>query len=305
MDDGVTHSLAESIEPSAVTLQRVSAARLPPHSAISPSPFPRLQAQRVDDGVARSLAEAFAATQQRAQEGGAAVKGSALVMMYARHASELMVDVFKKARSKGGEGAAVEGGVEEFDISGGKREALNKEAAEKLLAPLLKPNNDCKKVKLTSKVFTLEAAEVALQALTNARDTLTHADLSDIIASLPEEEALQVITRVTSALEGCNLHSLKLSENVFGEKGAAAVALTSQPWLRQLYFCNNGISKEAAVAIRELLPTQVVASLETLHFFNNMSGELPACLLSSLASPLWEVGSWEVGSQVVSFWRTW
>ncbi|CAI5479818.1 unnamed protein product, partial [Closterium sp. Yama58-4] len=70
-------------------------------------------------------------------------KGSVLVMMYARHASELMVGAFKKEREKGG---AAEGGVEEFDISGGKREALNKEAAEKLLAPLLKPNNGCKKV---------------------------------------------------------------------------------------------------------------------------------------------------------------
>ncbi|CAI6009288.1 unnamed protein product, partial [Closterium sp. NIES-65] len=246
-------------------------------------------AQRVDDGVARSLAEsieaeAFAATQARAQEGGAAVKGSALVMMYARHASELMVDAFKKERTKGGAGAAVEGGVEEFDISGGKREALTMEAAEKLLAPLLKPNNGCKKVKLSSKAFTLEAADVAHQALTNAQDTLTHADLSDIIASLPEEEALQVITRVTSALEGCNLESLNLSDNAFGEKGvrAAAVALTSQPSLRHLYFCNNGISKEAAGAIKELLPAQAVASLETLHFFNNMSGDPGAAILADV-----------------------
>ncbi|GJP59513.1 hypothetical protein CLOP_g12418 [Closterium sp. NIES-67] len=249
--------------------------------------FSKDKSQRVDDSVARSLAvriesEAFAATQERAKEGGgAAVKGSALVMIYARHASELMVDAFKKERSKGGAG---EEAVTEFDISGGKREALSKEDAEKLLAPLLRPNNGCKKVKLSSKAFTLEAAEVAHQALTNARDTLTHADLSDIIASLPEEEALQVITKVTSALEGCKLESLNLSDNAFGEKGvrAAAIALTSQPSLRHLYFCNNGISKEAAAAIKELLPAQAVASLETLHFFNNMSGDAGAAILADV-----------------------
>ncbi|CAI5490469.1 unnamed protein product [Closterium sp. Naga37s-1] len=306
VEDAMARSLAEEF---AAAQQRASASLLPPHSPLFRSQAQRVDVgvarslaesieaeasrpargtplQRVDDGVARGLAEsieaeAFAATQARAQEGGAAVKGSALVMMYARHASELMVDAFKKERSKGG---AAEEGVEEFDISGGKREALSKEAAEKLLAPLLKPNNGCKKVKLSSKAFTLEAADVAHQALTNARDTLTHADLSDIIASLPEEEALQVITRVTSALEGCKLKSLNLSDNAFGEKGvrAAAVALTSQPSLRHLYFCNNGISREAAAAIKELLPDEAVASLETLHFFNNMSGDPGAAILAEV-----------------------
>jgi hypothetical protein len=40
--------------------------------------------------------------------------------------------------------------------------------------------------------------------------------------------------------------------------------------LKSLTFCNDGISKEAAAAIAEILPAP--QNLQKLHFFNNMSG---------------------------------
>jgi hypothetical protein len=55
-------------------------------------------------------------------------------------------------------------------------------------------------------------------------------------------------------------------------------SLPLQSSLRHLYFCNNGISPEAAGAIHELLVAP--KELRTLHFYNNMSGTLVSLRVS-------------------------
>lgn len=85
-------------------------------------------------------------------------------------------------------------------------------------------------VRLSTKSFKPSACAAVAEALQNAADTLRHADLSDIIAGQPEEEALAVLAEITGALQGVPLLSLDLSNNALGEKGlrACAPVLTSQ-----------------------------------------------------------------------------
>lgn len=168
-----------------------------------------------------------------------------------------------------------------FDISGSARELLSEEAAVDLLKPLSLPNafsNIC----LSNKSFGEGAAKVAADALQALKAQLVHLNLSDIVASRPEEEALAVMSIFSRALQGCKLKSLDLSDNALGEKGVRAFSelLKTQFSLEELYFKNNGISEEAAVAICELLPFP--AKLRVLHFHNNMTGDAGAITLSEL-----------------------
>jgi Ran GTPase-activating protein (RanGAP) involved in mRNA processing and transport len=100
----------------------------------------------------------------------------------------------------------------------------------------------------------VEAAEVfaaALAALPNLRSAI----LSDIIAGRPEAEGLRVYEVLGAALKDKHLTEIDLSDNAVGPKGVRACRelLTNQEHLEKLYFCNCGISAEAAVSISELL----------------------------------------------------
>lgn len=55
-------------------------------------------------------------------------------------------------------------------------------------------------IKLSTKSFGRDAAEVAAKAITNVVASLEHADLSDIIAGRPEAEALEAMRIVSGAL---------------------------------------------------------------------------------------------------------
>lgn len=55
-------------------------------------------------------------------------------------------------------------------------------------------------IKLSTKSFGRDAAEVAAKAINNVRGTLLDADLSDIIAGRPEAEALDAMRIMCSAL---------------------------------------------------------------------------------------------------------
>ena len=60
-------------------------------------------------------------------------------------------------------------------------------------------------VKLSTKSFGTEAAGVAADAIANCAASLTHADLSDVIAGRPEAEALAALRILSNALAqvGC------------------------------------------------------------------------------------------------------
>ena len=100
----------------------------------------------------------------------------------------------------------------------------------------------------------MEAAEVfagAIRLLPNLKSAI----LADIIAGRPEAEGLRVYEVLAAALRDKHLTEIDLSDNAVGPKGVHACRelLTNQEHLEKLYFCNCGISKEAAASIAELL----------------------------------------------------
>ncbi|XAR61205.1 hypothetical protein NMG60_11034844 [Bertholletia excelsa] len=221
--------------------------------------------------------------------------GSSAVQLYARESSKLMLDVFKRGpRTKDvlevipENGKAFESPI--FDISGGKRSFIDAKEAEELLKPLSGPGNNYKKICFSNRSFGLGAARVAKPILLSIKDQLTELDLSDFIAGRPENEALEVMNIFSSALEGCELMSLNLSNNALGEKGIRAFGsvLKSQNNLEELYLMNDGISEEAAKALSELIPS--TKKLRILQFHNNMAGDIGAIAISELVkqSPMLE-----------------
>ncbi|KAK6937531.1 Leucine-rich repeat [Dillenia turbinata] len=204
--------------------------------------------------------------------------GSSAVQLYAKESSRLMLEVLKKGPSLR-EDVAVESErvatLQQtfFDISGGRRAFIDAEEAGELLDPLRRPGNSYTKICFSNRSFGLSAAHVAEPILRSLNDQLTEVDLSDFIAGRPEEEALEVMQIFSSALEGCKLKYLNLSNNALGEKGVKAFAtlLRSQNNLEEVYLMNDGISEEAAKAVRELIPS--TDKLRVLHFHNNMTGD--------------------------------
>lgn len=157
-----------------------------------------------------------------------------------------------------------------FVIDQQTREALTKEKADSLLAPVLPGTVS---IKLSGKSFGTASAPVAAAALRRAAPTLTHLDLSDIIASRPEEEAKQTLATITAALSSCKtLHTLDLSDNALGAKGIVAVRdlLVKQPNLSSLTLHNNGLAADAGHVITSALQSVSPSSLQTLRFHNNL-----------------------------------
>lgn len=256
----------------------------------------RIEGKEADEFAVRVEAEGFAAANEAATAGAEERSPSELVMAYARHCSAAMAAFIVKEKKDTAPAAAAEEGSQKlpgdaavamevssaqaaagegnvFDLSGGDRAKLDRERAEELLAPLLSREQAFAKVRLSNKSFGREAADVAARGLALHAATLADADLSDIIAGQPEEDALAALRAVCGALRGSRLTALDLSDNALGEKGVrtCAAALEGQTALQQLSFCNNGISVEAAGAITELLPS--ARELRALHFHNNMSGD--------------------------------
>ncbi|KAI3439429.1 WPP domain-containing protein [Psidium guajava] len=214
--------------------------------------------------------------------------GSSAVQVYATQSSKLMLEVIKRGpRTKVDGGAAlrekaIAASENFFDISGGRRAFIEAEEAEELLKPLKAPGNSYRKICFSNRSFGLDAARVAEPFLVSVKDKLTEVDLSDFVAGRPEAEALEVMNIFSSALEGCNLRCLDLSNNALGEKGVRAFGalLKSQNNLEELYLMNDGISEEAALAVCELLPS--TEKLRILHFHNNMTGDEGALAISEI-----------------------
>ncbi|CAK7346597.1 unnamed protein product [Dovyalis caffra] len=234
--------------------------------------------------------------------------GSSAVQIYAKESSRLMLEVLKRGPriqedeevTTADKGAVAVANV--FDISGGPRAFISGEEAEELLEPLKVPGNLYTRICLSNRSFGLDAIHVAEPILLSIKDQLTEADLSDIVAGRPESEALEVMNIFSSALAGCNLRYLNLSNNALGEKGIRAfeALLKTQNNLEELYLINDGISEEAARAVCELIPS--TEKLKVLHFHNNMTGDEGAAAIAEMVkqSPVLEdfrCSSTRVGSE--------
>ncbi|KAE9589194.1 putative WPP domain, leucine-rich repeat domain, L domain-containing protein [Lupinus albus] len=231
--------------------------------------------------------------------------GSSSVQVYAKESSKLMLEVLKRGPKVKEDGELISETVSAtgktfFDISGGPRAFIDGEEAAELLKPLRGPNIYTK-ICFSNRSFGLDAARVAEPILRSIKDQLKEVDLSDFIAGRPEAEALEVITIFSSALEGCDLRYLNLSNNALGEKGVRAfrLLLQSQNNLEELYLMNDGISEEAAKAVSELIPS--TEKLRVLRFHNNMTGDEGAISISeivkrSLALEHFQCSSTRVGS---------
>ena len=77
-------------------------------------------------------------------------------------------------------------------------------------------------IKFSTKSFGIEAAEVAARAIENVAKSLTHADISDIIAGRPEKEVLGALQIISQSLAQATLKALDLSDNALGQKGIIA-----------------------------------------------------------------------------------
>ncbi|CAK9137195.1 unnamed protein product [Ilex paraguariensis] len=233
--------------------------------------------------------------------------GSSAVQLYAKECSKLMLEVLKRgpgSKDKGFVKSEVVNAAHEtfFDISKGQRAFIETEEAEELLKPLKEPGNSYSKICFSNRSFGLGAARVAEPILASLRDQLKEVDLSDFVAGRSEAEALDVMNIFSTALEGCVLKSLNLSDNALGEKGVRAFGtlLQSQSSLEELYLMNDGISEEAARAVCELIPS--TEKLKILQFHNNMTGDEGAVAISEVVkrSPLLEnfrCSSTRIGSE--------
>lgn len=103
------------------------------------------------------------------------------------------------------------------------------------------------KIRFSQKSFGQEAAHVARRALENCSGSLVDADVSDVIAGRPEDEALKSLAIISEGLAKCRLRALNLSDNALGEKGlrACAPSITTQPQLESITLENVGCSVHA------------------------------------------------------------
>jgi len=201
--------------------------------------------------------------------------------------SELVLEIVVSGGQIDGVGVSSAGGPQgdgtELDLTG-SREFLTQETAEELLAPMLEPGSKIQKVKFSTKSFGVEAAEVAARAIRNVSSTLIDADMSDIIAGRPEDEALAALRIISDALSTARLRHLNLSDNALGEKGirAFAASFQHQHALESIAFQNIGCSVHGCAAVDELL--QCTRSLKRLHLLNNMSGDEGATRIANVLS---------------------
>ncbi|KAL6214711.1 hypothetical protein ACLB2K_014143 [Fragaria x ananassa] len=273
---------------------------------LTPSIFSRkyglLSKEEAEEDAKKIEAIAFAAAEQQFEKEPYG-DGSSAVQVYARESSKLMMEVLKRGpKAKEDDEKSISVVESVFDISGGRRSFIDAEEAEELFKPLREHGNSYTKICLSNRSFGLDAANVAVPILSSIKHQLKEVDLSDFIAGRSETEAIEVMNLFSSALEGCVLRYLNLSDNAMGEKGVNAFEslLSSQSKLEELYLMNDGISEEAARAVSKFIPS--TKKLRVLHFHNNMTGDEGAMSISDIVkrSPVLEdfrCSSTRVGSE--------
>ncbi|KAL0024197.1 hypothetical protein WJX77_006533 [Trebouxia sp. C0004] len=166
----------------------------------------------------------------------------------------------------------------------GEREFLTKETAEVALTAMLAPGSKVSQIKFSTKSFGIEAAEVAARAIENVVSSLTHADISDIIAGRPEKEVLGALQIISQSLAKAKLKALDLSDNALGQKGiiACTSAFAQQATLEELAFQNVGCSINACTSLAELV--QNAQELKSMRLYNNMSDDAGAAAIAKILS---------------------
>lgn len=181
-----------------------------------------------------------------------------------------------------------------FDLNDGKRELVDGERAKVIVERALEGKSIEKitRIRLSNKSYDEEAATVIAEALSRM-ESVTEADLSDMIAGRHEDMALRVLSIICDSLKGKQLKLIDVSDNAMGEKGinACRSILEGQENLASLKMCNDGLSASAMECMKDILlktldinnsaiPTPT--RLTTLHFFNNMSGDGGAKALAAI-----------------------
>eukprot|EP00798_Chlamydomonas_sp_ICE-L_P028435 gene28435-31577_t len=202
---------------------------------------------------------------------------SETIETYARKLGEQLIEVVRNGGMAQAQSTttAADGSVESIELDclelTGSREFLTKESATDALKAMLAPGSKVKQIRFSTQSFGRDAANVAADAIKNVSATLTDADISDVIAGRPEDEALDALRILSKALSSCSLRNLNLSDNALGEKGirACADAITGQAALEGISLQNIGCSIYACKAVEELL--QASQALRSIQLFNNMS----------------------------------
>lgn len=130
-------------------------------------------------------------------------------------------------------------------------------------------------VRLSNKSFDNGAAAVVAEYLSQLTE-LQVADISDIIAGRPEDEALRTMSIISNSLQKFPLVELNVSDNAMGAKGIEACrGVLLNEHLQRLYVCNDGLSAEACRLLADILLTgsSSVPKLTVLHCYNNMAGD--------------------------------
>jgi Ran GTPase-activating protein 1 len=157
----------------------------------------------------------------------------------------------------------------------GPRGGLTGARARELGASVLNGERvDYERIVLSSWGFSVEAADVFADIISRL-PKLRSAIIADIIAGRPEAEGLAVYRSLGAALRLHALEELDFSDNAVGTKGVEACRdflTAAQPTLQRIFYCNCGISAEAARSIADVLCANTPTTLRVIHFDNNMSG---------------------------------
>jgi Ran GTPase-activating protein 1 len=172
-----------------------------------------------------------------------------------------------------------------LDLRGG-RGALSKEKAEEMVAQVTSGGTvDYQRIIMSTWALSADSAAVLAEAMLKM-PALESVVMADIIAGRPEAEGLAVYHALGKALNEIQLKELDLSDNAVGPKGVEACRsfLAAQRTLERLYFCNCGISAEAARSIADIVLGTTPTSFRLVHFHNNMSGSGGAIAIADIIS---------------------
>jgi Ran GTPase-activating protein 1 len=177
-------------------------------------------------------------------------------------------------------------GKEEVDFvfPDNTREMVSLSRAEALIDSV-KSSTDPKRIVLSNKSYSDEASAKIATILCNFKN-IEVADIHDMIAGRPEDEALRSFSSICKALEGNSLVELDISDNALGAKGIEACReLLSGKELKRVFILNNGISHEAAKLIAKIIIEEGSGcpDLELFNFYNNMCGNEGAEAISTIA----------------------
>jgi Ran GTPase-activating protein (RanGAP) involved in mRNA processing and transport len=132
-----------------------------------------------------------------------------------------------------------------------------------------------KSLQLSNKSYTVQGADIIAQFFSSINlGQLIDVNLSDVIASLPEEDGLYVLQRLSDVLASQSYPKrLVLSDNALGCKGIeACTSLLQKMSLKELELCNNGLSEESMHRLANLLRDSNSSSIQVIKIANNMSG---------------------------------